>query len=194
MESIPTLDRARTAADEAALVVRIAAGDRGGPLEVLYDRYARRVYGLGLTLLGDAGLAEELVQETFVRLWRSSGRFDPARASVRTFLFTLARRAAVDLFRRQSSRPRSAGPLDEGHEALTSDDAFEQLLLGLDVRAALDALSPKHREVLELHVLADLTQAQVAERLDVPLGTVKTRTYHALRALRDALRERDLLV
>jgi RNA polymerase sigma-70 factor, ECF subfamily len=83
--------------------------------------------------------------------------------------------------------------LGHEHEALTRDDAFDDLLAGLDVRTALDALSPKHREVLELHVLHDLTQAQVAERLGVPLGTVKTRTFHALRALKDELEERDLL-
>ena len=191
MDSTSTLDQQRAAADEAALVARVAAGDRGEPLAALYDRYARRLYGLGVHVLGDHGLAEELVQETFVRLWRSSGRYDPARASVRTFLFTLARRAAIDLHRRRAARPQTA-PLHE-HDALSSDDAFEQLLLGLDVRTALDALSPKHREVLELHVLAGLTQAQVAERLELPLGTVKTRTFYALRALRDELRERDLL-
>ena len=192
MDSTSTLERQRAAAEEAALLARVAAGDRGDPLAALYDRYARRVYGLGVHVLGDPGLAEELVQETFVRLWRSSGRFDPARASVRTFLFTLARRAAIDLQRRRAARPRT-GELREEHEALTSDDAFEQLLLGLDVRAALDALSPKHRQVLELHVLVGLTQTQVAARLDLPLGTVKTRTYYALRALRDELEERDLL-
>ena len=196
MESTHTLEQSRAAADEAALVARVAAGDRDAALAELYDRYGRRLYGLGLNLLGDAGLAEELVQETFVRLWRSSGRFDPARASARTFVFTLARRAAIDLHRRRSSRFLRVGPSYGAwdHEGLTSDDAFEQLLLGLDVRAALDALSPKHREVLELHVVADLTQAEVAARLDVPLGTVKTRTLYALRALREELKERDLLV
>src|SRR5262245_29700571 len=85
---------------EASLMERLAAGDRGEPLELLYDGYARTVYGLGLLLLHDRGLAEDLVQETFVRVWRSAGRYDRRRGSVRTFVLTLARRAAVDLWRR----------------------------------------------------------------------------------------------
>jgi RNA polymerase sigma-70 factor (ECF subfamily) len=192
MEFVSTVALDRIAAAEATLVARLAAGDRREPLAALYDRYGARVYGLGVHLLGDRGLAEDLVQETFVRLWRSAERFDPARASVRTFVFTLARRAAVDLLRRRTSRPATTELPDE-HPALASDEAFDELLTGIDVRAVLDALSPKHREILELHVLGDLTQADVAERLRVPLGTVKTRTFYALRALKSELEERDLL-
>jgi RNA polymerase sigma-70 factor (ECF subfamily) len=192
LEPPPTLPRDRAAAAEAALLERLAAGDRGEPLEALYDRFGARVYGLGLHLLGDRGLAEDVVQDTFVRLWRSAARFDPERGSARTFVFTLARRAAVDLLRRRAARPATA-PLPEEHPALTSDEAFDELVTGIEVRAALDALSPKHREILELHVLADLSQAQVADRLGVPLGTVKTRTFYALRALRAELEERGLL-
>ena len=130
------------AAHEAALLAQVAAGDRGGPLIELYDRYSARVYGLGLRLLGDRGMAEELVQDTFVRLWRSADRFDAGRGSVRTFLFAIARRAAVDLLRRPTSRPLQT---TEFPDELTSDPAYEQLLLGLDVRDALNSLSPKHR-------------------------------------------------
>jgi RNA polymerase sigma-70 factor (ECF subfamily) len=195
MESIRTLEGNRTAMLEAALVARLAAGDHREALAELYRLYGRRLYGLGLHLLRDPGLAEELVQDTFVRLWRSSGRFDPKRASVRTFVFTLARRAAVDLLRRRRAWPVAFGPedgLDELGE-LEGGNAFDELLLGLDVREALDALSPKHREILELHYLGDMSQSQIAAQLGIPLGTVKTRTYYALRAFRDALRERDLL-
>ena len=148
------------------------------------------MYGLGLRLLGDQGLAEDLVQETFLRLWRSAPRFDPGRATVRTFLFTIARRAAVDLWRRRGDRLEAAG---YETEPLVDDEAFEALLVSLDVRDALDALSAKHREVLELHCRGDLTQQQISERLGVPIGTVKTRTYHALRALKRELEERELL-
>ena len=193
MEPIATAETQPTATREAALLARVAAGDRDGAVVELYERYGRRLYGLGLHLLGDRGLAEELVQETFVRLWRSAARFDAERASVRTFVFTLARRAAVDLLRRRSSRPFAAVELDELPEALGADEAFDELLLGLDVREALDELSPKHREILELHYLDDLSQSDIAVWLDIPLGTVKTRTYHALRALRDRLQERGLL-
>jgi RNA polymerase sigma-70 factor, ECF subfamily len=192
MESIRTLEADRAAAQEAALLAQVAAGDRDEPLAELYRRYGRRLYGLGLHLLRDRGLAEELVQETFLRLWRSSGRFDPGRGSVRTFVFTLARRAAVDLHRRRSSASLTPARLDEA-EALGGGEAFDDLLLGLDVREALAALSTKHRQILELHYVGDMTQTQIAAHLQVPLGTVKTRTYYALRAFREQLEERDLL-
>jgi RNA polymerase sigma-70 factor, ECF subfamily len=90
MDSISAVAVEKIALEEVQLLALVAGGDRGEPLEELYDRYARRVYGLGLRLLDDPGLAEDLVQETFVRLWRSAPRFEPARGSVRTFLFTLA--------------------------------------------------------------------------------------------------------
>jgi RNA polymerase sigma-70 factor, ECF subfamily len=182
----------RVAREEASLMTRLAAGDRGEPLEALYGTYGRTVYGLGLLLLHDRGLAEDLVQETFVRVWRSASRFDPARGSVRTFVLTLARRAAVDLWRRQR------GPLPLALEGTEPEDtagneAFRHLVLRLDVREALDGLSPAHREVLELQFDSDLTQAQAADRLGVPVGTVKSRTLYALRALARELRERDIV-
>ena len=189
MDSISTAASMRVAGEEARLLALVAAGQRDEPLVELYSRYAKRVYGLGLRLLGDQGLAEDLVQETFLRLWRSAPRFDPDRATVRTFLFTIARRAAVDLWRRRRDRIEAAG---SEIEPVVEDEVFEALLVSLDVRHALDELSEKHRDVLELHYRGDLTQQQISERLEVPLGTVKTRTYHALRALKGKLEELDL--
>ena len=110
--------------DEAALLARVAAGERGRPLEELYRRYEARLYGLGLRLLSDQGLAEELVQETFVRLWQQAHRFDPARGSVGSFLFAIARRLAVDLWRRPSSRPFEPEPQDQP----ASSDPVENLM------------------------------------------------------------------
>ena len=175
-------------AAEAALLARVAAGDRGAPLDELYRRYEGPIYGLGVKLLGDAGLAEELVQETFVRLWRRADRFDPARGTVSTFLYALARRIAIDLWRRPSSRPLAPEPTDE----IAGPDAIENILVGLTVRDAMESLSAAHREVLELSYSQDLTQAQIAEALGLPLGTVKTRTYYAMRALKLALEERGI--
>jgi RNA polymerase sigma-70 factor (ECF subfamily) len=177
---------------EALLVAQLAGGDREEALAGLYDAYGRPLYRLGVLLLGDSGLAEDLVQETFVRLWRSAARYEPDRGSVRTFVFTLARRAAADLWRRRGGTLSAALEEPERADAAGSE-AFEHLLLRLDVREALEALSPAHREVLELQYEADLTQQQVAERLGIPLGTVKSRTLYALRALRGELKERSLL-
>jgi RNA polymerase sigma-70 factor (ECF subfamily) len=184
-------DRRLLAEEEAELVGRLAAGDRGEPLAELYDRYGTRVYRIGLALLGDVGLAEDLVQETFLRLWRSAGRFDARRGAVSTFVFTLARRAAVDLWRRNGARPASVAEVAEDDPA--AEEAFDRLVLGLWVREALDTLPLHQRRVLELQYHADLTQSQVAVLLDLPLGTVKTRTLRALRALARVLRERDLV-
>lgn len=181
------------AAEEAALMLRVAAGDSGEPMVTLYQRYGSPLYGLGLRLLGDRGMAEEMVQETFVRLWRSAGRFDAEKGSVRTFTYTIARRVAVDLLRRTASRPLTTEAGEDADLEGLGDEGFDKLLLGLDVRAALRALSPKHREILELHFDADLTHPQVAERLSIPVGTVKTRTYYGLKALRLELEERGLV-
>ena len=177
--------------EEIQLLGRLAAGDHGHPLEELYRLYSARLYGLGLRLLPDRGMAEELVQETFLRLWRSAERFDPERGSVRTFVFTIARRVAVDLLRRPASRPLATA---EPHESAIPDgEAFDALLLRLDVRDALDALSPKHREVLEMMLDEDLGRSEIAMRLSIPVGTVKTRVFYGLRALRLELEERGIL-
>lgn len=181
---------------EATLLARLANGDREGPLIELYDRYGVHIYRLGLRLLGASGPAEELVQETFVRLWRSAGRFDPVEGTARAWVFLLARRTAVDLQRRAAARPPSAlADADERADAPGDpawEDAADRALVGIEVRDALEGLSPKHREVLELSYDEGLSQSQIADRLGVPLGTVKTRTYHGLRALRDELDRRGL--
>jgi RNA polymerase sigma-70 factor (ECF subfamily) len=158
------------------------------PLEELYRRYEARLYGLGLRLLSDQGLAEELVQETFVRLWQQARRFDPARGSVGSFLFAIARRLAVDLWRRPSSRPFEPELQDQP----ASSDPVENLIQGLTIGDALQTLSPHHRQVLELYLLEDRKQSEIAELLGLPLGTVKTRAYYALRAFKLALQERGI--
>ena len=99
-----------------------------------------------------------------------------------------ARRIAIDLWRRPSSRPFAPPP----EEVVAPGDAMDRLVVGLTVRDALESLSPAHRQVLELSYSGDLKQTEIAERLGLPLGTVKTRTYYALRALRLALEERGL--
>jgi RNA polymerase sigma-70 factor, ECF subfamily len=186
--AIDTTTAAATA-EEALLLGRVAAGDHGEPLVDLYRRYSSRLYGLGLRLLGDSGMAEELVQETFVRLWRSAPSFDPDRGSVRTFTFTIARRAAVDFLRRASGRPV---PVADAPEDVPDGPEFDALLLSLDVRDALSSLPPKHRDVLELMLDEDLGQKEIARRLGIPVGTVKTRAFYGMRALRLELEERGL--
>jgi RNA polymerase sigma-70 factor, ECF subfamily len=183
-----TGEQERLALEEAGLLALVAAGDVGAPLAELYRRYAGRLYGFGLRLLGDSHLAEEMVQECFVRLWRTAGRFDPTRASVGTYLFVIARSVAVDVRRRPGNRPLVVLP--EGAEPADHDDLEERITQRLSIRAALASLSPAHREVIMLAHDDGLTQSEIADRLGIPLGTVKTRMFHGLRALRVALAER----
>ncbi len=177
----------RLAREEADLVTRIAAGDLGEPVAELYRRYAGRLYRSGLQLLGDAGLAEELVQECFVRLWRTAGRFDLSRGTVAAYLFVMARTIGADLRKRPSSRPFS--PVED-NQLPPQPDTADRIVETLMVQDAMESLSPAHREVLMLVNKEGLTQTQIAERLGLPVGTVKTRLFHGLRALRSALAER----
>jgi len=183
---VPTvIDRTRDL--DADLLLRLGSQAPGDALERLYDRFATPVYRLAMRALRDPQLAEDAVQDTFVRLWRSARRFDPARGSASTWVFALARRATIDAHRR---RPPAAPELPD--DLVSDDGRFEALMTAVSVRDALGALSPAHREVLELAYDAELTQASIADRLGVPLGTIKSRTYHAMRALRTVLRERGV--
>jgi RNA polymerase sigma-70 factor, ECF subfamily len=179
----------QAAPEDADLVAQIAGGDLGEPMEELYRRYEVKLYRFGLHLLGNDGLAEELVQECFVRLWRTAGRFDTSRSSVAGYLFVIARSIAIDLLRRPSSRPLL--PV-EGAHVPPQPDSSDRIVEALMVRDALESLTAPHREVLTLCHAEGLTQSQIAERLGLPLGTVKTRLYHGLRGLKAALAERGL--
>jgi RNA polymerase sigma-70 factor (ECF subfamily) len=133
-------------------------------------------------------LAEEMVQETFVRLWRTAGRFDADKASVGTYLYVLARSVAADIYKRPSSRPFL--PDTSINEQAIMADSVDQILDSMVIRDALETLTPGQAEVIRLVHEEGLTQSQIAKRLNVPLGTVKTRAFHGMRALRTALLER----
>ena len=178
----------RLVAEEADLVAQIAAGDGGDPLVELYRRYERRLFRFGVQQLGNNGLAEELVQETFVRLWRTAaGHFDAEKASVQTYLYVIARSVAADIRKRPSSRPLL--PVEDV-DMPPQPDSVDQILDSMIVREALESLGAGHAQVIQLAQDEGLTQSQIAERLGLPLGTVKTRMFHGMRAMRAALAER----
>ena len=168
-------------------MAQIAAGDIGEPVAELYRRYSGRLYRYGVQSLGNPGLAEEMVQECFVRLWRTAAKFDGVRGSVAAYVFVIARSVAADVRKRPSSRQLLAV---EDAQLPPQPDGTDQVLQSVMVREALESLSPAHVQVLMLAHEQGLTQAQIAERLGLPLGTVKTRMFHGLRALRAALVER----
>ncbi|GAA4628126.1 sigma-70 family RNA polymerase sigma factor [Actinoallomurus vinaceus] len=139
---------------------------------------------------GDRQWAEDIVQETMIRAWRSLDQLDSDSGSLMPWLATVARRIVIDERRRRGARPQEAGegPL----ENLQTPDGMEDLLRGVVVSEALKALSPAHREVLTETVLRDRTVNEAAEVLGIPVGTVKSRVYYALRALRVVLEERGV--
>lgn len=157
---------------------------------LLYDRYASRIYGLGVVMLGNNASAEDLVQDTFVKLWRSAARFDPERGSLDSYVLLIARSLAIDAMRRRVAlvhedaneilerRPSTERGPEESAEIA---DQVER------ARRALGELAPEQRSALELVYFGGRTAAQVAELEDIPLGTAKTRIRAGLLRLREAM-------
>ena len=161
-------------------------------LSKLYDRYSRTVFGVGLKILGDRSLAEELVQEVFLKVWRSSNTFDPSRGSFSTWLYRVTRSCALDLYRKRAHRVYQI-PDGETHVLTTRDssagpqEVVDESWLSWRVSRALEALDAPHREVIELAYFSGLSQREISERTGVPLGTVKSRTASAFKRLRREL-------
>lgn len=171
---------------DEVLVGRVARSGDERAMSVLYDRYAGLIYGTGVRYLGDRALAEDLVQDVFTAVWRNASAFDPARASFATWVYRITRNRATDLIRRRRARVRTVSgdsPLEE--------DATGELSRSFDLASALSRLSPVHREVLTLAYFEGLSQSEISRRTSTPLGTVKSRTTAALRALRETMLEEN---
>jgi len=149
-----------------------------------YAAHAGELYGFAVRSLGDAGLAEEAVQETFVRAWRAGARFDPQIGSLRTWLFAILRNVVIDLGRARAARPAVA---EGGIEPTV--EPFDEALLSWQVEEAMRRIGEQHRRVLVETYYRGRPYAEVAAELGVPEGTVKSRVYYGLRALRVALEE-----
>ena len=149
-----------------------------------YAAHAGELYGFAVRSLDDTGLAEEAVQETFLRAWRAGERFDPQIGSLRTWLFAILRNVVIDLGRARASRPRLA---DGGVEPAV--EPFDEVLLAWQVEEAMRRIGEQHRRVLVETYYRGRPYGEVAEELGVPEGTVKSRVYYGLRALRVALEE-----
>ena len=165
------------------LLARAAAGD-GNAIRRLFERHGPRCLHRARTVLRDAALAEDAVQEAFLDLWRTADRFDERRGEVVVWLVTLVHRRAVDIARREARR-RLIGP-GLPLPSLAAYTAEEEVLLLLDrrrVRNALEALSDPQRELLELAYYGGLTHRELSQRLGVPLGTIKSRMTTALARL-----------
>lgn len=157
-------------------------------VRAVYAAHGPELYRFAMRSLGDRGLAEEAVQETFVRAWRAADRFDDELGSLRTWLFAIVRNVVIDLSRARAVRP-GLSAVDAVDDGLFVDEAFDRVLTAWQVEEALRMLSDEHRAALvEVHYKAR-SYNDVAAGLGVPVGTIKSRVYYALKAMRLALEE-----
>ena len=174
---------ARTGPHEIGLIAKIAARSDDDAARRLYRKYRMELFRFGVHVLHDQGLAEEMVQETFIKFCQRAGSYDISRGPVRGWLFTMAKSATIDIARRPSSRPFLPA---EDFQLPPQFDSVDQALTVLTVDQALDKLPSIYGEVMRL-VRDGFTQSQIAERLDIPIGTVKSRMAKAADTLRAEL-------
>jgi RNA polymerase sigma-70 factor (ECF subfamily) len=202
-------ERLSRATDDAGLVRELAAGSEAA-LGILYDRYGDAIFAAAYRLTSDRGVAEEVVQETFLTLWNRAELFDPRAGSLSAWLHTIGRNRAVDRLRAAGRRPRlialssSTAPDESQTQALERAVAGGRVMAGAAqppgpeeaaaaahlrdaIRTAVAAMPDVERTVILLAYQEDLSQTEIADRLAWPLGTVKTRTRRALLHLREAL-------
>jgi RNA polymerase sigma-70 factor, ECF subfamily len=188
--TMPLMSAAPT--PDAELVARFSWQDETA-LSEIYDRYSSVLFGLALRVCQSRERAEEIVQDTFLKLWRNPRLFDPSRASLSTFLLTLVRNASIDMLRRE----RFTTPLEdeEGQPLpIASDQAspLEQAEHAQDaqqIRIAMAQLSAAHRQTVELAYFRGASREEIAQTMNVPVGTVKSRLKYALDKLKSALGE-----
>ena len=198
-----------SAVDDKNLMAVIAACQKNGAqaqesdaavtaaISELYDRYGRLVFSLAIKIVGDSTVAEEITQDVFVQVWNKAGSFRPESGKVISWLSSVARYRAIDVLRRQNVRPEGHhvslddGLLEEDKEAAV-EPAVELSIERQRTRHALQQLPPDQREALQLAYFQGLTQQQIAEVLQEPLGTIKTRIRLAMQKLRQALADEEI--
>jgi RNA polymerase sigma-70 factor (ECF subfamily) len=173
------------------LIAAVARGDHPALL-ALYDRHGRVAYGLAYRILGEAGAAEEAVQDAYLRVWRRAETFDSSRGGVRSWLLTIVHHCAIDLHRRRASAPPVVAGLDEIAERQAVPDAWSEVSERLEseqVRGAVATLPSDQRRAIEMAYFDGLTHREIADRDGLPLGTVKGRLRLGLRRLYGMLAE-----
>jgi RNA polymerase sigma-70 factor (ECF subfamily) len=184
-------------APDETLVTQVARGNSAA-LEVLYDRYAPTVLGISLKVIGDQALAEDVLQETFWRVWQSAGTYQSQRGPFTGWLFRIARNLSIDAYRRRNVRPQTISGV-EGSDPILEEtpdpdtnvaDQAQSILKNRQIRKALAALPTVQRQVIEMAYFYGMTRQEIAEATGEALGTVHTRARLALQKLRGEF-ERD---
>lgn len=160
-------------------LARLIAGAHPDAVRQLYRAYGRLVFSIAYKIVGDRGQAEDVTQVAYTKIWQAAGRVDPDR-DIRPLLFTITRRVAFDLIEGNRRRPVSA--LDEA-VGLAEDDATDRLLTRWQVRQAVDALAPAERQIVRLQHEHGMTHTEIARHLQMPVGTVKSRSFRAHKQL-----------
>jgi RNA polymerase sigma-70 factor (ECF subfamily) len=178
------------------LIVRAAGGDERA-IATLYDRYGGVLYAVAYRIVGQRADAEEVVVEAFAQAWRDAPRFEGSRGSVAGWLTMIARSRALDLVRARARRERITAsaaadrpdlPLAMGRSRDDPSSSYDHAERRQQVETALETLSPLQRQAIELAYFEGLSQSEIAERLQEPLGTIKTRVRLGMQKLRDCLR------
>ncbi len=176
--------------DDAALVALIRGGD-GPALESIYERYGRSCYGLARRIVGDETLAQDVVQEVFLALWRDATRYDPHRGAFSTWLLSMTHHKAVDCVRREENLRKRKAAADAQEATIEPPEGPEGAAWSSvrrdRLRTALSALPEVQRHALGLAYYGGYTQREIAGLTNTPLGTVKTRMLAGMRKLHDAL-------
>ena len=176
-------------------LIRLIVQARAEALGELYDRYSRLVFGLALNSVGDPATAEEITQDVFLRVWQRARQYSADRGKVSTWLTGITRHRAIDQLRRRGSRPEQHGiawaeiPLGAEPAINGPEPAATQAMERARVRTAIGQLPEEQKQVLALAYFQGLSQSQIAEALDLPLGTVKTRIRLAMQKLRQMLQD-----
>ncbi|HJR82162.1 MAG TPA: sigma-70 family RNA polymerase sigma factor [Anaerolineales bacterium] len=183
---------------DEVLAAQVARGESRA-LEILYDRYGSLVLGISLKIVGDRAAAEDVLQETFWRVWRSAASYQSPRGSFTAWLLRIARNLAIDAYRRRNVRPRPMTDVDKSDSKIdrvadAGMDIAEQSIVLLEqkqVRSALATLPHVQREVIELAYFYGMTRQEIAEATGEALGTIHTRARLALQKLRQALQREE---
>lgn len=187
-----------TELSDPELAARVADGESAA-LEVLYDRYSRIVLSFAMRILGDRQHAEELLQEVFLRVWRQAQNYSDQRGTFVTWLLSITHNMAIDEVRKRNRRPQradSADPVLLLENQTSNEPSVEQSVLHAslqeDIAEALQSLPDSQRESLEMAYFQGLTQREIADQLDEPLGTIKTRMRLGMRKLREYLESNEV--